>query len=143
MLKVYLIGALKNRTIIELANSIRELGYDVFDDWISPGEEADEKWQAYEAQRGRSYLEAINGHHADTVFNYDLKHLIEADIAVLVMPCGKSGHLEFGWCAGEGKQCYVLFNEEPERYDIMYRFADDIFMSSKELLSVLSPQVSE
>ena len=136
-MNVYLIGALKNRGIIELANEIRALGFEVFDDWISPGEEADEKWQEYEAIRGRSYKEALFGTHADTVFNYDLEHLRAADIVVLVLPCGKSAHLELGWAIGKGKIGYVLFDEEPTRYDIMYRFAHDIFFSREKLFAKL------
>lgn len=137
MAKVYLIGALANRSIISLSNNIRQLGYDVFDDWISPGPQADEFWQEYEAERGRTYKEALNGHHADTVFDYDVRHLHEADIVVMVLPCGKSAHLELGWAIGQGKVGYVLFDEEPERYDLMYRFADDIFFSRDELLLAL------
>lgn len=136
-MKLYLIGSLKNRSIIPLANDIRELGYDVFDDWISPGEEADEKWQAYEAMRGRSYHEAIEGHHANTVFNYDFQHLQEAEIVVMVLPCGKSGHLEFGWCIGQGKTGLILFEDEPERYDLMYKFADELFFDKEVLLDHL------
>lgn len=137
MAKVYLIGALANRSIISLGNNIRELGYDVFDDWLSPGPQADEKWQEYEAERKRTYKEAIYGHHADTVFNYDLRHLKEADMVVMVLPCGKSGHLELGWAIGQGKPGYILFDKEPERYDVMYRFATDIFFSEQDLLDVL------
>lgn len=141
--KLYIIGALKNLSIMELGKEIRGLGYDVFDDWISPGPEADEHWQSYEDTRGRSYLEAIYGHHADTVFQYDFKHLNEADTVVLVLPSGKSAHLEFGWAIGQGKKGYVLFDDgEPTRYDIMYRFADGIFMGrddlSRRLISDLS-----
>jgi nucleoside 2-deoxyribosyltransferase len=137
MSKIYLIGSLKNRNIIPLANKIRELGYDVFDDWISPGEEADEKWQAYEAERGRAYDEAINGFHAQTVFNYDLRHLTEADIVIMVLPCGKSGHLEFGWSIGRGKTGFILFDGEPDRYDIMYKFADALYFNTDDLIGAL------
>ena len=136
-MRVYLLGALKNRSIIQTANSIRELGHDVFDDWLSPGEEADEKWQEYEAGRGRSYKEALAGYHAKHVFDFDFTHLNRADVVVMVLPCGKSGHLEFGWGIGQGKPGYILFDEEPTRYDVMYAFATDIFFDLDSLLSVL------
>jgi nucleoside 2-deoxyribosyltransferase len=134
-MKVYLIGALKNRSIIDLANDLRATGVDVFDDWISPGEETDTKWQEYEALRGRTYKEALEGYHAENAFNFDVSHLDEADIVVMVLPCGKSGHLEFGYSIGQGKLGYILFEEEPERYDLMYRFASDIFFSREDLIA--------
>jgi len=140
--KLYLIGALKNRSIIPLANEIRELGFDVFDDWISPGEETDEKWQAYERERGRTYEEAIMGHHADTVFHYDLEHLRGSDIVVMVLPCGKSGHLEFGWSIGKGKTALILFDGEPDRYDLMYKFADGLYFNKERLFMRLKRELS-
>lgn len=141
-MKLYVIGALKNRSIIGLAKEIRELGFDVFDDWISPGEAADEKWQEYERERGRSYQEALGGRHAEQVFEYDVKHLSEADIVVMAMPCGKSGHLEFGWSIGQGKKGFILFDEEPERYDLMYKFADGIYFDKESLFKRLKREVT-
>ena len=133
-----MIGALSNRERIQaVAERLRLEGHDVFDDWLSPGPHADEQWQEYEAVRGRSYKEAIYGHHASTVFGFDFDHLMESEAVVMVLPCGKSGHLEFGWAIGFGKPGYILFDQEPERYDIMYRFADDIFFDVEELVDVL------
>jgi nucleoside 2-deoxyribosyltransferase len=39
-----------------------------------------------------------------------------ADACVLVLPCGRSAHLEAGWFAGKGKPVFVLTfdGEEPE-----------------------------
>ena len=58
-------------------------------------------------------------------------------MGVLVMPAGKSGHMELGYLAGIKTPVYVLFDKEPERYDIMYRFADDVVFSVEELVEVL------
>lgn len=136
-MKVYLIGALNNRNLIELANEIRGLGIDVFDDWISPGEYTDDYWREYETRRGRSYGEALAGHHAGMVFAFDKWHLDDSDVVVLVLPCGKSAHLELGYALGQGKVGYVLFDDEPDRYDVMYRFADGVFFSRAALLDIL------
>lgn len=39
---IYIIGSLKNRrNVMKLANNIRAKGFEVFDDWTSPGPEAD------------------------------------------------------------------------------------------------------
>lgn len=135
--KIYLIGSLKNRAIIDIAQTLRAKGFDAFDEWISPGPEADEYWQSYESQRDRGYKEALASHHAQHIFEFDKKHLEEADAVVMVLPCGKSGHLEFGWAVGQGKPAYILFDGEPERYDLMYAFATDIFFSPEELLGAL------
>lgn len=140
-MKIYLIGSMRNDGITGLAQQIRALNVEVFDDWMSPGPEADDFWQAYEKFRGRSYKEAINGHHAKTVFTFDHAHLSQADAVILLMPAGKSAHMELGWAIAKGKRAYVLFDKEPERYDIMYRFVyetgGDIFFNEKDLLNEL------
>ncbi len=47
---------------------------------------------------------------------------------VLVLPAGKSGHLELGYLIGQGKPAYIWMPEEPDRWDVMYRFADAVFI---------------
>ena len=122
-MKIYLIGSLKNPAIPAIANELRAEGYDVFDDWFAAGPDADDHWRDYERQRGHSYPEALNGIAATHVFNLDYHHLSQADVAVLVLPAGKSAHLEAGWARGRTKPLYVLLDPTVERYDVMYRFA--------------------
>src|SRR3990167_2259749 len=138
MKKVYLIGSLRNPEVPIVGNQLRSLGFDVFDDWWGAGDEADEKWQAYEQIRGRKYKEAIYGRAAENIFNFDLTHLNSSDFGVLMLPAGKSGHLELGYLIGQGKPTYVLFDREPDRWDVMYQFATEIFFNEGEMLDTLS-----
>lgn len=137
MASVYLIGSLRNPAIPKIAAELRAAGHDVYDDWFSPGPEADDHWQAYERQRGRNFAEAVRGWHATHVFMNDKRHLDQCDAAVLVMPAGKSAHLELGYVIGRGQRGYVLLDGEPERFDIMYRFADGIYYDTAALLVAL------
>lgn len=122
-MKVYVIGSLRNPEIPKIANKIRETGYEVFDDWFGAGPEADDKWRDYEKERGRSYVQALEGYAAKHVFAFDKRHLEESDAVVLCLPAGKSGHLELGWALGKGKRGYILL-DNPDRWDVMYQFAD-------------------
>ena len=135
--KIYLIGSLRNPDIQELAERLREDGHEVFDDWYAAGEKADDYWQAYEQTRGRTYVEAINGVHAVAAFNVDKTWLDWCDTGVLVLPAGKSGHLELGYLRGQGKICHILMETWPERYDLMYRFADGIWPRYEDLAEAL------
>lgn len=134
---IYLIGSMRNPEIPTIANALRAAGHEVFDDWYSPGPEADDYWQKYEHGRSRTYKDALASPHAAHVFSFDFKYLHQADTCVLALPAGKSAHIELGWMVGQGKRGYILFDKEPERYDIMYRFATDIFFSIDELLEEL------
>ena len=134
---IYLIGSLRNSEIPKIGNELRERGFEVFDDWYAPGPKADEHWQAYETGKGSTYKQAIRGWAGKHIFEFDMAHLQRADIAILVLPAGKSGHLELGWVAGQGKWTYILFDKEPERYDIMYQFANEVFFNREEMYKYL------
>ena len=55
----------------------------------------------------------------------------------MVMPAGKSGHLELGYMLGQGKKGYILFDKEPDRWDVMYQFATGVFFNKEELINEL------
>lgn len=137
-MKIYLIGSLRNPLIPEIANRIRRsTGHEVFDDWFAPGPQADEFWRSYEIQRGRNYLEALEGHAAKNIFDFDKKHIDEADAGVLVLPAGKSGHLELGYIC-RTKPGFILLEEtNPERFDIMYQFATGVYGDLETLIEAL------
>lgn len=135
--KLYLIGSLRNPAVPELANDLRKLGYDVFDDWYAAGEIADDAWRDYEKGRGHNFQQALEGYAANHVFTFDRHHLNESDIGVLLLPAGKSGHLELGYLIGRGHPCYIVYPKEPERYDVMYLFAKRVFTSAEELVNHL------
>ena len=142
---VYVIGSLRNEAIPTLANRIETLTdengtplYDVFDDWHGSGPEADDEWQRWAMERGRTYHEALRGPLARNIYELDKRYLDACDIGVLVMPAGRSAHLELGYLVGLGKVAYVLFDATPKRYDVMYQFATDVFFDVDALLEALS-----
>jgi hypothetical protein len=137
---IYLIGSLRNPRVPVLAEKLRAAGFDVFDDWYAAGPKADDCWQQYEKQRGHSFSEALRGHAAKNVFEFDRRHLVDASAVVLVLPAGKSGHLELGWALGRGTPGYILLDGEPERYDVMYQFANGVADSVSDLIHMLNRQ---
>lgn len=136
-MRLYLMGSLRNPRIPELGRRIRELGYDVFDDWFGTGPRADDHWQEYEVERGRTYEEALYGLAAENTFNFDQRNLDFSDGGVLVLPAGRSAHLELGYLIGQKKFGYVLFDQVPERWDIMYQLANRVFFNEADLLTML------
>jgi hypothetical protein len=133
---IYLIGSLRNPEVPNIANALRAVGHEVFDDWFAAGPEADDEWRDYERGRGHNYLEALHGYAARNVFEFDRRHLQRASRVVLVLPAGKSGHLELGWALGKGKPGYILI-DSPDRWDVMYQFATAVVTSVEELIKEL------
>lgn len=130
---IYLMGSLRNPDIIEVARDLRARGFEVFDNWYAAGPEADDHWKAYEQQRGLNYIDALDQPSARTVFEYDRKHIDRCDAAVLVLPAGRSGHLELGYAIGKGKPGFILLDQEHDRWDVMYRFATSVVREVSEL----------
>ena len=134
---VYLIGSLRNPQIPSIGKQLRAAGFQVFDDWFSAGCEADDKWKEYEQARGRDYIEALQGEAARHVFEFDKRHLESADIAVLVMPAGKSAFLELGWHLRSGKPGYILIEHDKDRWDVMALFATGVAKNIDGLLTMM------
>lgn len=134
MMELYLIGSLRNPEIPIIAEKLRDLGVGIFDDWYAAGPRADDHWKEYEQGKDHDYREALEGYAAKHVFAFDQGHLLRCDGAILVLPAGRSGHLELGYSAGLGKKTYVLL-DDPDRWDVMYQFAKDgIFFSQDEMI---------
>lgn len=134
MKNIYLIGSLRNPEIPLFAGDLRKAGFDVFDSWYAAGDKADDAWQAYSDQRGLTFEEALQDHSAQHVFQFDKKFLDRADAAVLLMPAGKSGHLELGYMVGRGKPTAIVIPETPPRYDVMYNFAERVFVGTDSMI---------
>jgi nucleoside 2-deoxyribosyltransferase len=130
---LYLIGSLRNPKIPSIAAALRKVGLEVFDDWYAAGPEADDYWQRYEKARGHTFQQALNRWPAQHVYSYDRYHLDRCDAALMVK-AGCSAHYELGYMAGSGKPNYILLEQEPERWDCMYGFADQVFISEAEML---------
>lgn len=60
-------------------------------------------------------------------FEEDKKMIEWADAVIMVLPSGKSSHLEAGYAKGIGKKLYILGEFEKGEFETMYGFADGLF----------------
>ena len=140
---LYLIGSLRNPRIPILGNFLRQKfpadELEVFEDWFAAGEFADDYWKAYEVARGHSYREALDGFAANHVFDFDKFHLDRCTHAVLVLPAGKSGHMEITYAkyGAKAKAAILLDPDDDPRFDVMYKFVDRVLMDDHELVNWL------
>ena len=125
-LKVYVASSWRNEVIYPtVVEAIRALGFDVYD-FKNPGEgkrgfswgeialswgQPEEHWKKWTTEE---YLAALEHPIAKAAFRTDMDALEACDICVLVMPCGRSAHLEAGWATGAGKKTLVLWAEGQE-----------------------------
>lgn len=136
---IYIIGSLRNKNVPIIGNKLRKLdeNWEIFENWYGSGPHADDCLRDYCKGKGLNYKETLKDPAAVNTYQFDKRHLTRATDVVMVMPCGKSCHLEFGWARGKGKRGYILFDKIPSRIDIMYQFATNIFFSFDELAEEL------
>lgn len=120
--------------------ALKREGYDVYDfRHPEPGNEGfhwsaiDPTWKGWQPE---AFREALNHPVAQNGFLLDMDALVTADATILVMPCGRSAHLELGYAAGAGQITGVLLNGECEP-ELMYKMADFIALDIEEVLSKL------
>ncbi len=83
------------------------------------------------------YAEGLHHPLAERQFEADMVALEQADVCVLVLPCGRSAHTEAGWMAGTGKKVIVYIPEmqEPE---LMYKLFDAVVDSVEGIQTIIA-----
>jgi hypothetical protein len=61
-----------------------------------------------------------------------------ADITVLVLPCGRSAHLELGYATGAGQCTIVLLDDPMSEPELMYLMNSHICTSLAEVVAAVS-----
>jgi hypothetical protein len=74
-------------------------------------------WTAAQLAKGLKHPIAVDG------FRRDMRALKACDVCVLVMPCGRSAHLELGYAVGADKRTAVLL-EDGQEPELMWAMAD-------------------
>lgn len=136
MRHIYIIGSLRDPHVQALAETLRQHGHEVFDEWFSAGPRADDSWQDHQQFKGVPFRDALRGPAAENIFAFDIKWLKWADTVVMVGQ-GKSRGIELGWAIANGAQGFVLLPEEPERWDVMLRFATDVVYTTSALIDAM------
>lgn len=136
---IYIASSWKNPIHIAVVAACQAAGLDVYDFRHPRPNDTGFAWQ----QVGMTdpctidaYLKGIEHPIALAGFASDFEAMRESDTFVLVLPCGRSAHLELGWAVGQGKRTAILLEEEvtPE---LMYRMVDYLAPSLFDLLGWL------
>lgn len=79
---------------------------------------------------------ALQSPVAQAGFKLDHDAMEWADTFVMVLPCGRSAHLELGWACGAGKHTLILQQEQQEP-ELMYLEAHRICIDIGEVMAEL------
>lgn len=141
MARIYVASSWRNAQQPAVVTALRGARHEVYDFRNPPNgsggfgwRQIDPDWQGWSPAKYRELL--LTHPVASHGFLSDLRAMQWADTCVLVLPCGRSAHLELGWFCGAGKRAIVLLAEgEPE---LMNLLATDICLSIEDVLDVLA-----
>lgn len=101
--------------------------------------EIDPAWQSWtpaEMANALAHPVAVKG------FAFDANALAKCDACVLVLPCGRSAHLEAGFAAGAGKPVVVFMPEQVEP-ELMYGLCHSIATDANAIAPALARALAE
>lgn len=138
---IYVASSWRNPYQQEVIRALREAGYEVYDFKNPPGKTGF-SWSEVginsQGETTEGYFDGLLHWRAQEGFRSDYEAMKAADTCVLVLPCGRSAHLELGWCAGAGKKTAIVLLEQPVTPELMYLCCDAILPSIEQLLDWLA-----
>jgi len=139
MNKIYVASSWRNELQPGVVKALRDAGHEVYDfknptadDHGFAWSDIDPDWQNWTNDQ---YIEALNHPIAQAGFDSDFKAMEWADTFVLVLPCGRSAHLELGWACGAGRKTFIILETmEPE---LMVKMCDHICTNVDQVISLI------
>jgi hypothetical protein len=144
-MRVYVASSWRNGRQQEVVRVLRESGHEVYDFREPEPGNCGFSWHQLDASLpvgpvtvvlpARNICEMLAHPIADAGFALDMNALRWCEACVLVLPCGRSAHLEAGWAAGAGKLTIGLLDDgEP---DLMWKMLDRLAVSLDEVSDLL------
>ncbi len=145
-MRVYVASSWRCERQPSVVRALREGGHEIYD-FRNPGEGrrgfswAEVAPPGYrhtyaEPMPADLYVESMRHPRASEGFALDAAALRWCEACVLVLPCGRSAHLELGWAAGAGKRTAVLL-DDPCTPELMYGMATAIATRVEHVLEAL------
>lgn len=137
---IYLASSWRNAQYQQVLELLRAAGHEVYDFRNpTPGErgfswdQLDPNWQGWTP---RQFMLAMESSIARSGFDRDKTALDLADTCVLLLPCGKSAHLEAGYAIGRGKPTLIVLAGQTEP-ELMYLLAGSPACVVADLIDIL------
>jgi len=134
-MKIYLASSWKNNgAVLEMASLLREEGH-IVDAFCEEDRVISFNWSELFAAMDTEGCDITEYDARDMMdhwmvqdaFMYDKQQLELADAVIMMLPCGRSSHMEAGYAVGMGKKLYIVGGFEKGEFDVMYGFADGMY----------------
>lgn len=141
--KIYLASSWRNELQPAVVGILRGEGHEVYDfRHPYPGYEGFQ-WRDAGLMSERettpvAFRSILTNPICDRGYNADMRGIQWSDTCVLLLPCGKSAHLEAGYCAADGKDVFVAMFGETCEPELMYKMTNGICTTIDELIEELA-----
>ncbi len=130
-MKIYIASSWKNQQgVLILANILEAKGFEVDAFCRSTDKRYSFHWSEFvddEIELMKyDAISFIDDKRVQRAYNEDKKWLDWADCVIMLMPCGRSSHLEAGYAKGQGKLLYIYGEFQKGEFDVMYGMADGL-----------------
>lgn len=126
MARIYVASSWRNNIQPAVVRHLRKEGHAVYD-FKNPAGQTGFAWSKVspegQTKSFSDYMTALKSPIAAAGYLSDMRAMEWADTCVLVLPCGRSAHLEAGWFAGRGKRVMILTNDN-EEWELMALMAN-------------------
>ena len=140
-MRIYVASSWRSYLQPTVVRVLRKAGHEVYD-FRNPDQgpaaegsqvfhwrEIDPRWERWTA---KDVIEGLQHPRAQAQLASDVEAMRWAEVILLVLPCGRSAHLQLGWGVGQGKHTAILLEEDgPE---LMYGMVDKLCVSLAEVL---------
>lgn len=128
MRKIYVASSWRNQHQNSVVRACRALGHEVYDFKNPKENDSGFSWSQIDTDwlnwTPKQYTQILSHPIVKSGFKNDMDGLAWADTCILLLPCGRSAHLEAGYCIGQNKETAVFISNEKFEPDLMYKMAD-------------------
>ena len=150
MRRIYVASSWKNDYQPRFVQELRKRGHKVYDFRNPMGRKDSDVWESVTPRVGNfeqykrisevsadDFAKMLEDRDALERFRDHYIALQAADTCILLLPCGKSAHVEAGLMAGFDKEVFVLSTEslvKPELMYLSFGFGSEVFFTDEEKL---------
>lgn len=143
-MKIYVASSWRNEARQQsMVKALRGAGHEAYD-FRNPGPgEKGFGWRSVTTDPGaltdpKRFRDEVLPHPScQKGFRLDMAALCGADCTVLVLPCGRSAHLELGLAIGAGQHTVVLFDDPMSEPELMYLACSALAVTEEEVLAIV------
>lgn len=140
--RIYVASSWCNGQHPAVVDELRRRGHEVYDFRHPRGRDDRSVWKELHVNKetvyGEQMVELLDLPFVRGRFREHLDAMNESDVCILLLPCGRSAHIEAGYMKGLGKTVYVLGSVFDElKPELMYLTFDGFFPLYESLFDVL------